>query len=228
MGEKEFAYPFRLPLYVYGGGEMSDEDVHKLLGVLDTVAEAIAQDDDAEKELPFSEPSCPDGKEAEISISDDCTDWFRFSIPYVKSVIFSGPATTIMWEDGTKTTVKCASDQQFDKYAGFCACVCKKLFGSTFAAKRVMDENDVEKIRAAREAEKEKRRQQEAKNAMKNAGKSDPSFDEFDRDVKKRAYDLAVERLAQHMVDMMENSESIDHVTDDILKAMEDLKKEEE
>ena len=35
-----------------------------------------------------------------------------------KKIIFSGPATIILWEDGTKTVVKCSPDRPFDPYNG--------------------------------------------------------------------------------------------------------------
>lgn len=38
--------------------------------------------------------------------------------------------TTVQWEDGTKTTVK-AEGENATEYGGFCACVVKKLYGST-------------------------------------------------------------------------------------------------
>lgn len=55
-----------------------------------------------------------------------------------RKVIFSGPKTIVIWEDGTKTIVGCADGQEYDEYAGFCAALAKKIFGSTSAAKRAM------------------------------------------------------------------------------------------
>ena len=60
-----------------------------------------------------------------------------------RKVIFSGPKTIVIWEDGTKTIVGCAEGQEYDEYAGFCAALAKKIFGTTSAAKRVMDANKV-------------------------------------------------------------------------------------
>lgn len=44
--------------------------------------------------------------------------------------ITPGGYTTVQWEDGTKTTVK-AEGENATEYGGFCACVVKKLYGST-------------------------------------------------------------------------------------------------
>lgn len=59
-------------------------------------------------------------------------------VPPVKKVIFSGPKTIVIWADESKTIVSCGEGEDFDRYTGFCAAVCKKLFGSTSMAKRVL------------------------------------------------------------------------------------------
>ena len=50
--------------------------------------------------------------------------------PYPKKVKFSGPATIILWEDGTKTVVKCQEDDVFNEYTGVLTCFAKKMFGN--------------------------------------------------------------------------------------------------
>lgn len=49
------------------------------------------------------------------------------------------------WSDGDKTVVKCGPNEMFDRYAGFCAVIVKKLFGSTSAAKKAMTRMDVDR-----------------------------------------------------------------------------------
>lgn len=44
--------------------------------------------------------------------------------------IFNGPATTIIWNDGTKTTVKCQPGDEFDKEKGILCCYMKRLFNN--------------------------------------------------------------------------------------------------
>lgn len=56
----------------------------------------------------------------------------------VKQVIFSGPKTIVLWLDGTKTIVSCGEGDDNDPYAGFCAAVTKRVFGSTSQAKKVL------------------------------------------------------------------------------------------
>ena len=52
------------------------------------------------------------------------------SKPHPKKVIFSGPATTILWKDGTKTTVKCQDEDVWDDEVGIAMCYLKKLLGN--------------------------------------------------------------------------------------------------
>lgn len=55
-----------------------------------------------------------------------------------KRIIKNGIATIVFWNDGTKTIVKCAEDDEPDDYMAFCAAYCKKVFGSNSHLKRVI------------------------------------------------------------------------------------------
>ena len=55
-----------------------------------------------------------------------------------KRIIRNGIATIVFWNDGTKTIVKCAADDEPDDYMAFCAAYCKKVFGSNSRLKRVI------------------------------------------------------------------------------------------
>lgn len=59
----------------------------------------------------------------------------------VKNVVFSGDKTIVLWADGTKTIVTCGDGDIFDPYAGFCAAVAKKVFGSTSSVKRALEKH---------------------------------------------------------------------------------------
>lgn len=50
----------------------------------------------------------------------------------IKKVIFNKPATIILWEDGTKTVVKCQPGDKYDKEKGFAFALMKKIYGSGF------------------------------------------------------------------------------------------------
>lgn len=56
----------------------------------------------------------------------------------IDRIIFNEPATIVFWADGTKTVVKCMEGELFDRYAGFCAALAKRVFGSTSRAKKTV------------------------------------------------------------------------------------------
>ena len=65
----------------------------------------------------------------------------------VKKVIFSAPATIVLWEDGTKTVVKCQEGDTFDEEKGLALCFMKKALGNksnfnNFFKKWIPEETD--------------------------------------------------------------------------------------
>ena len=50
----------------------------------------------------------------------------------IKKVIFNEPATIVLWEDGTKTVVKCMEGDTFSKEMGLAMCICKKALGDNY------------------------------------------------------------------------------------------------
>lgn len=48
----------------------------------------------------------------------------------IEKVIFNPPATIIMWNDGTKSVVKCQNGEVFDAEKGFALAYLKKLLGN--------------------------------------------------------------------------------------------------
>ena len=58
---------------------------------------------------------------------------FRRIIPYesnIKRAIFNPPATIILWNDGTKSVVKCQNGEWYDPEKGFALAYLKKLLGN--------------------------------------------------------------------------------------------------
>ncbi len=53
----------------------------------------------------------------------------------ILNVVFNKPATIIFWSDGTKTVVKCAKEDSYDKLFGFFICVLTKLIGKNSVRK---------------------------------------------------------------------------------------------
>ena len=50
----------------------------------------------------------------------------------ITKVIFNEPATIILWNDGSKTVVKCSEDDVFDHEKGMAMAICKKILGDGF------------------------------------------------------------------------------------------------
>ena len=62
-----------------------------------------------------------------------------YLLPKIKRVIFSNPATIILWEDKTKTVVKCGKNDSFDYEKGLAMAIVKKLYGNTGRYMRIFD-----------------------------------------------------------------------------------------
>lgn len=52
------------------------------------------------------------------------------AVPSIKKVIFNNPATIVLWNDGTKTVVKCQNGERFDKEKGLAMCIVKRTLGN--------------------------------------------------------------------------------------------------
>lgn len=48
----------------------------------------------------------------------------------IQNVIFNYPATIVLWEDGTKTVVKCQEGDVYSKETGLALCIAKKALGN--------------------------------------------------------------------------------------------------
>jgi hypothetical protein len=51
-------------------------------------------------------------------------------IPEIKNVYFNDPVTVVMWEDGTKTVVKCQEGDVYSEEVGMALCIAKKSLGN--------------------------------------------------------------------------------------------------
>ena len=54
----------------------------------------------------------------------------RVSNPGIKKVIFNDPVTVVIWDDDTKTIVKCQPGDTYDAEKGLALCIAKKYFGN--------------------------------------------------------------------------------------------------
>ena len=51
-------------------------------------------------------------------------------IPKIKNVIFSGPVTTVLWEDNTKTQARAMDGVTMEPEVGLALCIAKKIYKS--------------------------------------------------------------------------------------------------
>ena len=50
--------------------------------------------------------------------------------PEIRQVIYSPPATIIIWKDNTKTVVKCTEGDEYSRTTGLALCIVKKAYGN--------------------------------------------------------------------------------------------------
>lgn len=62
----------------------------------------------------------------------DYYGWYTFKQFKIKKVIYNDPATIVLWNDGTKTVVKCMEGDTFSQEMGLAMCICKKALGENF------------------------------------------------------------------------------------------------
>ena len=66
----------------------------------------------------------------------------------ISKIIYSKPATVVLWDDDTKTVAKCAPGDTYSKETGLAICILKKVMGPTAVhdvfADWIMDKNIVE------------------------------------------------------------------------------------
>ena len=48
-----------------------------------------------------------------------------------RRIVFNPPATVVLWEDGTKTVVKCDKEDEYNVITGVALCYMKKALGNT-------------------------------------------------------------------------------------------------
>lgn len=67
---------------------------------------------------------------------DCCCEEFD---PFPVRILKSGDRTIVFWQDGTKTIVKRADDEDDNDYIAFTAALAKRLFGSNSAVKKAIE-----------------------------------------------------------------------------------------
>lgn len=82
-----------------------------------------------------------------------------FSIYPNRIYYYDNDYTTVLWNDGTRTTVKLSDDDIYDEYSAFCAALAKRIYGSNSRIKKIIKTQG----RAPLSKEDKKRRKEERK-----------------------------------------------------------------
>lgn len=54
----------------------------------------------------------------------------RPTLPNIKNVYFNNPVTVVLWDDGTKTIVRCQDGDTYSRETGLALCMAKKAMGN--------------------------------------------------------------------------------------------------
>ena len=68
-----------------------------------------------------------------LAFADYVTMYKRKNLFEIKNVIFNGPATIVLWADGTKTVVKAQEGETFDPEKGIAMAISKKALGNKYS-----------------------------------------------------------------------------------------------
>ena len=68
--------------------------------------------------------------ELKVKSGDNCLE-FTVQEVQPKKLIVNGPATVILWDDGTKTVAKCSTDEPFDPEKGVAIAIAKRFVSSS-------------------------------------------------------------------------------------------------
>lgn len=63
-----------------------------------------------------------------------------------KKIIRNKRTTIVLWEDGTKTIVRCEMHKPYDAYSAFTAALAKKIYGNNTRLKKMIAEKFVSQI----------------------------------------------------------------------------------
>ena len=122
----------------------------------------------------------------------------------VKKILKNGDYMTVLWDDGTKTIVKRASDEPESDYAAFTAAIGIRVFGSNSALKRIVESAEVQNKK------KKKKRAEESE------------FDKSEFDKIGRAFIEASKELALELQRLREVDDAYDQQkTDEWLDGVE-------
>ena len=134
-----------------------------------------------------------------------------YRIPEIKNFIVNGNACVIVWEDGERTVVHCGEGETFDRYTGFMACVCKRLFGGTGNAKALMNAKDPDYQNAIKEAEELRAKEKAEEEAQAKAAKAQ----RLRAKAQAKAREKEIQAMAEHMLMEEEALRRVEKILED-------------
>ena len=95
-----------------------------------------------------------------------CATLFYKRVPEIEKVIFSDPATVVLWNDGTKTVVK-THDDEFSKEQGLAMAIARRYFGSRGKFLQAVEKAEVKEKKPKKAKKKGKKGKKAAKERIK-------------------------------------------------------------
>lgn len=104
-----------------------------------------------------------------------------FAIYPMRIYYYDNNYTTVLWDDGTRTTVKLSDDDIYDEYSAFCAALAKRIYGSNSRIKKIIKTQgrfllSKEEKKARKKERKERAEMNSASVALKNLNDALRSF----------------------------------------------------
>lgn len=94
----------------------------------------VYQIEEMERAHPYRSRTVRDFEETMRRRFSSCRPSFERDLrcfdPKIKDVIFNNPATIVIWNDDTKTVVKCGEGDTYSKETGLAMCIAKKFLGN--------------------------------------------------------------------------------------------------
>jgi hypothetical protein len=110
-----------------------------------------------------------------------------------KSIKYDKNYTTVTWNDGTKTTVRCSNEDEYSRYNGFCSALAKKVFGTSSQVRKIVETKN-EEIELAKKKAEQKEEERLAEIARKRKER---------HQIKYRAKQIVIEKKAKQLAKKM-------------------------
>lgn len=94
-----------------------------------------------------------------------CTKTFAICPKHI--YYYDNNYTTVLWNDGTRTTVKLSDDDIYDEYSAFCAALAKRIYGSNSRIKKIIKTQG--RFLLSKEEKKARKKERKERAEMKSA-----------------------------------------------------------